>query len=124
MNMKTKKKTVSEAAIVSRIKRKLAHEGKTISFGHDPWCGSERVWRLVDGNTITAQVDDLAAYANELGVMHEYETIAVMAATPLGAPSAPDSKPPEDRAPHLGGRGGAEEPRRDSGLPSRSPWRS
>jgi hypothetical protein len=70
-----KQTIVSEPAVVARIKRKLAHEGKTISFGPNPWCSSERVWRQVENNTITANIDDLEAYAKDLSVMHQSERL-------------------------------------------------
>jgi hypothetical protein len=73
MNMRL----LTERAVVARIKRKLAHEYETISFGVNPWSGNERVWRHVNvwSNTITGTIDDLAAYARDLGVLQPHERV-------------------------------------------------
>jgi hypothetical protein len=72
------KMTITEHALAQRIRRKLAHEGETISHGTNPWCGGGRCWLQVNAmtNTVHGTLDDLEAYGRELGVLRPREAVA------------------------------------------------
>jgi hypothetical protein len=69
---------ITEDALVKRINRKLAHQGERIEWGRDAWTSGE-CYRIVSDNIITGSVDDLEAFARDLGVLGTHETIGAAA---------------------------------------------
>lgn len=69
---------VSECALIQRIKRKLAHEGDRFCVYRGGRWESDlgRYYVVNASNWLTARDIDLEAFAREIGVMHEAETLA------------------------------------------------
>lgn len=70
--------TISENAVVKRIKRKLAHDGESVKTNqtYRPGFRAPRFYVYdVARNWITGQFDDVESYARELGVLQPYEKV-------------------------------------------------
>ena len=71
-------KTISEPALIARIKRKLAHEGETLRVSRSANGYDGHRYGVIDRdrNFITGGTSDIEEYGRELGVLRPGERLA------------------------------------------------